>query len=80
MPKVTELSDFGLPDRVMNTSKVSFVSFLPMEFETPSGKKLAAMVAVVCDGADLKFEFFEGEEENAKRFFDYMKKCIYENE
>ncbi len=39
----------------------------------------AFRLVVVCDEADLHFEFLSGEEDLAESMYEYFKKCVYDN-
>jgi hypothetical protein len=34
---------------------------------------------IVCDGANLTLEYFEGDEDKAGALFEFCKKAVYEN-
>jgi hypothetical protein len=80
MSKVRDLTEFGLPDRIINTAKISFASIRPLDHKLLDGTKVSMDVLVVCEGAELRFDFKEGQEDLARQFFEFMKQCVYENE
>ena len=80
MGKVKDLAEFGLPDRIINTAKISFASIRPLDHRLVDGTKVSMDVLVVCEEEELRFDFKEGQEDLAKQFFDFMKQCVYENE
>jgi hypothetical protein len=74
---VRDLAEFGKPNAVINTAKISFVSIRDEEQEWPDKTKTTRVVYVVCDGAALPLHFLEGEEDKASAFFDFCKSEIY---
>ena len=72
---VRDLAEFGKPNVIINTSKISYVSIIEVDQEW-SDKKMTRTVNVVCDGALLNFPFFEGEEDKAGVFFEFLKSEI----
>ena len=62
MSKIKDLAEFGLPDRIINTAKISFTSLRQVDHELVDGTKVSTDVLIVCDGAELRFEFKEGQE------------------
>jgi hypothetical protein len=80
MSTIKDLAEFGLPDRIINTAKISLTSLRQVDHELVDGTKVSIDILIVCDGAELRFEFKEGQEDHARQFFDFIKQCIYENE
>ena len=76
---VRDLAEFGKPNAVINTAKISFVSIRDEEQEWPDKTKTTRVVYVVCDGAALPLHFLEGEEDKASAFFDFCKSEIYKS-
>ena len=76
---VRDLAEFGKPNAVINTAKISFVSILDEEREWSDKTKTTRVVNVVCDGAVLPLHFLEGEEDRASAFFDFCKSEIHES-
>jgi hypothetical protein len=71
-----DLAEFGFPNAVINTARVSYVAMRISEIEPG---KATIYVNIVCDGAFLPFEFDESKRANAEAMFQYFKSCVEES-
>jgi hypothetical protein len=77
---VRDLAEFGKPDVIINTKKISYVhkrDFSNDDALREENKLL--IIIVVCDGARLEFNFLPKDRDKWESCFNLFKKIIYEN-